>query len=174
MKKAHWLALSSALLINTAGAASQDIVIDLVSVDSAPRSIGYVTVSETPYGLLFSPHLTNLSPGTHGFHMHENGSCAVGTSPDGKVIVALAAGGHFDPQHTKKHMGPYGEGHLGDLPVLPVSADGTVEYEVLAPRLKSLDQLKGRTLMIHAGSDNHMDLPTPLGGGGARVACGVI
>lgn len=28
--------------------------------------------------------------------------------------------------------------------------------------------------MIHAGSDNHADHPQPLGGGGARVACGVI
>jgi len=28
--------------------------------------------------------------------------------------------------------------------------------------------------MIHAGSDNYADEPKPLGGGGSRVACGVI
>jgi len=28
--------------------------------------------------------------------------------------------------------------------------------------------------MIHAGGDNYADQPAPLGGGGARVACGVI
>jgi len=44
---------------------------------------------------------------------------------------------------------------------------------VLAPRLKLAD-LPGRSLMVHAGGDNHADHPAPLGGGGARVACGVI
>ncbi len=28
--------------------------------------------------------------------------------------------------------------------------------------------------MVHKGGDNHSDHPQPLGGGGARVACGVI
>jgi Cu-Zn family superoxide dismutase len=34
--------------------------------------------------------------------------------------------------------------------------------------------VKGRSLMIHAGGDNYADQPAPLGGGGARVACGAI
>jgi len=45
---------------------------------------------------------------------------------------------------------------------------------VLAPRLKRLEELKGHALMVHAGGDNYADQPKPLGGGGARVACGVI
>lgn len=44
---------------------------------------------------------------------------------------------------------------------------------VLAPRLK-LSDLSGRALMIHAGGDNHSDQPAMLGGGGARIICGVI
>jgi Cu-Zn family superoxide dismutase len=28
--------------------------------------------------------------------------------------------------------------------------------------------------MIHAGGDTYSDMPAPLGGGGARLACGVI
>ena len=44
---------------------------------------------------------------------------------------------------------------------------------LLAPRIK-LSEIKGRSLMIHAGGDNYSDDPKPLGGGGARVACGVI
>ena len=47
-----------------------------------------------------------------------------------------------------------------------------LEGTVLAPRLK-LDDLQGRALMIHSGADNHADHPAPLGGGGARVGCGV-
>lgn len=55
-----------------------------------------------------------------------------------------------------------------------MTADGIANYPVLAPRLKTLSQIKGRALMIHAGADNHSDMPKPLGGGGDRVACGVI
>jgi Cu-Zn family superoxide dismutase len=40
--------------------------------------------------------------------------------------------------------------------------------------LKSLGDIKGLALMVHQGGDNHSDHPQPLGGGGARVACGVI
>ena len=50
---------------------------------------------------------------------------------------------------------------------------GVANNPVLAPRLKMAD-LRGRSLMIHAGGDNHADHPAPLGGGGPRVACGVI
>jgi Cu-Zn family superoxide dismutase len=28
--------------------------------------------------------------------------------------------------------------------------------------------------MIHAGGDNHAEHPAPLGGGGPRIACGVV
>jgi Cu-Zn family superoxide dismutase len=92
---------------------------------------------------------------------------------DGKPVAGLAAGGHYDPAGTGKHEGPYGNGHLGDLPPLYVGPDGRATQPVLAPRLK-LSDLKGRSLMIHAGGDNYSDKPEPLGGGGARVACGVV
>jgi Cu-Zn family superoxide dismutase len=92
---------------------------------------------------------------------------------DGKMVAALAAGGHFDPAGTKKHAAPWGDGHLGDLPPLFVDASGVATQPVLAPRLKAAD-IVGRSIMVHAGGDNHADHPAPLGGGGARVACGVV
>ncbi len=64
--------------------------------------------------------------------------------------------------------------HLGDLPALYVTHDGKATYPVLAPRLSELKELDGRSLMLHAGGDNHDDHPEPLGGGGARIACGII
>lgn len=173
MKSALLLGLISAAAMCTAQAASYDVQMNLVSVDEAPQAIGVITVTQTPYGLMFTPHLKNLSVGAHGFHVHENGSCEAGVK-DSIKVAALAAGGHFDPGKTVKHLGPYGAGHLGDLPALYVAADGTANYPVLAPRLKKIAEVKGRALMIHAGADNHSDMPTPLGGGGARVACGVI
>ncbi|MCD6047390.1 MAG: sodC [Gammaproteobacteria bacterium] len=129
------------------------------------KFIGNVTISETPYGLLFTPNLKGLSPGLHGFHIHQNPSCADN---------GMAAGGHLDPEKTARHEGPYGKGHLGDLPVLPVLCDGTATTSELAPRLKSLSEVKGHSLMIHEGGDNYSDQPKPLGGGGGRMVCGVI
>jgi Cu-Zn family superoxide dismutase len=63
---------------------------------------------------------------------------------------------------------------MGDLPLLKADADGKITGSVVSPRLKSLDEVKGRALMIHVGGDNYSDEPKPLGGGGARFACGVI
>ena len=58
--------------------------------------------------------------------------------------------------------------------LLTVLHDGTATNPVLAPRLKKLDEVRGHSIMIHAGGDNHSDHPAPLGGGGPRMACGVI
>jgi Cu-Zn family superoxide dismutase len=88
-------------------------------------------------------------------------------------VAALGAGGHLDPAGTGRHGEPWGDGHLGDLPALVVAADGSADMPVLAPRLKLAD-VRGRSLMVHAGGDNHSDHPQALGGGGARVACGII
>jgi Cu-Zn family superoxide dismutase len=90
------------------------------------------------------------------------------------MTPAGAAGGHLDPAMTGKHEGPEGLGHLGDLPLVTVAADGSVSGTAVAPRIKDVSALKGRALMIHAGGDNYSDAPAPLGGGGARLACGVV
>ena len=71
------------------------------------------------------------------------------------------------------YIGPMGEGHLGDLPRVDVAADGSARASLTAPRIKDVAALKGKTLMLHAGGDNYSDTP-PLGGGGARYACGVL
>lgn len=88
------------------------------------------------------------------------------------IVPGLAAGGHYDPGKTGRHEGPSGKGHLGDLPQLMVDAAGNARRVSWAPRLKTSD-IRGRALMIHAGPDNYQDVPKVLGGGGARVACGV-
>src|SRR4051812_6755392 len=90
------------------------------------------------------------------------------------AVAGGAAGGHWDPEGTRQHRGPQGGGHLGDLPALDVAADGTAKERLPAPRITDLDRLKGHALVIHAGDDNYADQPLPLGGGGGRIACGVI
>jgi Cu-Zn family superoxide dismutase len=145
----------------------------LVTASGTGKMIGSVTITESKNGLVFTPSLTDLPPGTHGFHVHETGSCAA-NEKDGKPVAAGAAGGHFDPNGTKQHLGPNGGGHLGDLPPVSVGANGRADVAVTAPRLTKLAEVKGKALMIHAGGDNYADKPAPLGGGGARIACGII
>lgn len=106
----------------------------------------------------------------HGFHVHQNPDC--GMTDDG---LGMKAGGHWDPEKKGVHSFPWDKnGHKGDLPGLFVAADGTAVMPVLAPKLKSVNELKGHSLMIHVGGDNYHDHPAKLGGGGARMACGII
>lgn len=169
------LSLAGACLLASSmatSAAEVTVSLNLAEKQGDGAAIGTVRIVETPYGLAFHPTLKGLPPGLHGFHIHEKPSCAPGEA-GGAVVPAGAAGGHLDPQGSKKHGEPWGDGHLGDLPPLFVGADGNATSPVLGPRLKLAD-VKSRSLMVHAGGDNHADHPMPLGGGGARVGCGVI
>jgi Cu-Zn family superoxide dismutase len=148
------------------------VKVNLVNEQGVGKEIGTITASDSTYGLILTPQLSDLAPGLHGFHVHAKPDCSQAMQ-GGHEVPALAAGGHYDPANTGKHEGPYGNGHLGDLPALYVAADGKATLPVLAPRLKTAD-IMGKSLMIHAGSDNYSDTPAPLGGGGARVACGVV
>jgi Cu-Zn family superoxide dismutase len=148
------------------------IPMSLVDASGAAKPVGTITAGNSGYGLMLKPALKGLPPGLHGFHVHENPSCDP-ADKDGQKTAGQAAGGHYDPAKTGRHEGPYGAGHLGDLPAIYVDAEGKAETVVLAPRLRLAD-LAGRSLMIHAGGDNHADHPAPLGGGGARIACGVV
>ena len=171
-RQLQFLLFIGALSIGAAAQADTTVTMNLVDENGVGKEIGKVTITESQYGVVLTPELTGLTPGMHGFHMHENPSCEP-KEKDGKKVPALAAGGHNDPAGTKRHGSPWGDGHQGDLPALSVDATGNANQPVLAPRAKMAD-LKGRSLMIHAGGDNYADLPDPLGGGGARIACGVI
>ena len=107
----------------------------------------------------------------HGLHIHAGGSCDA-TQEGDKTIAAGAAGPHFDPGNTKTHKGPDGNGHAGDLRMVKVKSDGTGILETTSTRF-TLDQLVGKTVVLHANADNYTDNP-PNGGSGARIACGVI
>lgn len=150
---------------------SQVVQVHAVSAQGVGEAIGTVTFQNTVTGLKITPKLTKLTPGAHGFHIHEKGSCEP-AEKDGVKQAALAAGGHFNPNSAPNHGTP-NTGHLGDLPVLQVDAAGNASTPVIAPRL-TLQTIQGLSVMVHAGGDNYSDQPKPLGGGGERVACGVI
>ena len=152
-----------ATLLFTLSTYAASITVKIYGTDDKHQKKGTVTFADSPGGLSISPHLHDLSPGPHGFHIHQNASC---------LDKGMAAGGHLDPEHTNTHLGPYEKGHLGDLPVLYVNAEGETRSSLIAPRL-STEDIKGHSIMLHAGGDNYTDTPS-MGGGGPRVACGVI
>ena len=157
------------------GSGPRIVTVSMFKIDAngIGPEIGTVTLSDSRGGLRIVPKLAGLPPGPHGFHLHENPRCEAGMK-DGKMMAGLAAGGHYDPNATGKHVGPLGDGgHRGDLPVLTVDADGTATQPVNALRL-SVNDTRGRSFVIHDGGDNFSDQPKPLGGGGARIACGVV
>lgn len=165
--------LTLAIGLGFAGAAhALDVEMHKVTPEGVGESLGTLSLSDSPEGLKLSPALNGLPGPMHGFHIHEKPSCEPGEK-DGKPGAALAAGGHYDPEHTGKHEGPAGHGHKGDLPLLVVDAQGNANTAVVAPRLKLAD-VAGHSIMIHVKGDNYSDQPEKLGGGGARYACGVV
>ncbi len=139
--------------VSTAGsavsAAQATVQVQRLELQGGEDVVGTVTLRDTEFG---------LTPGVHGFHVHANPDC--GAADKGGKMVG-------------QHEGPVGHGHLGDLPVLVVDRDGNAAMPVFARRLKTSDVV-GHSVMIHAGGDDYSDDPKPLGGGGARVARGVI
>lgn len=151
---------------------ASNISVDMKDLDSG-KTVGSILIEQNEYGVVFTPNLSGLPSGLHGFHIHENNSCDK-SEKNGETILGGAAGGHYDPMKTGKHGFPWSNNnHLGDLPPLYIDIAGNAVQPVLAPRIK-LSNISGRSLMIHAGSDNHSDHPKPFGGGGARLVCGVI
>ncbi len=145
----------------------------LLSVDEQGQKIGTVIISDTLDGLLFQVDINGLPSGEHGFHIHEYGSCQPMRDKTGKVILAALAGNHYDPQKTNTHLGPDGAGHKGDLPFLMADKNGKVKTSFYNYHL-SLNEIRGKSFVIHQSGDNYSDTPVPLGGGGNRIACGII
>jgi superoxide dismutase, Cu-Zn family len=167
------LAMMAAAIALPAMAADVTVTMRKVTQDGTSDTLGTIIVSGTEGGTNFTMHLHGLPPGPHGFHLHENANCGP-TLMNGIRIPGGAAGEILDPDFTGKHEGPTGEGHLGDLPVLDVQPDGTATQTLAAPRLKDVEALKGRALIIQVGGDNYKDTPMRDGGGGGRLACGVV
>ncbi|MDB5429011.1 MAG: superoxide dismutase [Caulobacter sp.] len=144
---------------------------DLKAADGS--SAGTVRLTEAPGGVLLKIEVKGLTPGWHGVHFHEKGDCS---SADFK-----SAGGHVHGAAAAVHglLNPAAT-EAGDLPNLFVAADGTGAAEMYSPSV-SLKGARGRpalldadgaALVVHASPDDHMT--QPIGGAGARVACGVI
>lgn len=157
-------------LAAAAHAAEKVVEINAITAEGTGKAIGTINVAESSGGLSLKVSVSDVADGDHGFHVHEKGDCGPGEK-DGKKEAGLAAGPHFDPEGTKTHKGPGGNGHAGDLPKLTATG-GKIDQTVMAPGLKLAD-ISGRSFMIHEAGDNYSDEPAN-GGGKGRIACGVI
>jgi len=136
--------------------------------------VGRAAFVDTPHGLAARIVVPALPPGDYGMHVHERGLCGPGWSDaDQRVIPAGAAGPHFDPSKSKSHRGPGGGGHAGDLPRLRVRGRRGADQRFTMHGV-SVQDVIGRSLIVHVGGDNYADTPLPNGGAGARQLCGAI
>jgi Cu-Zn family superoxide dismutase len=127
---------------------------------------GIVTFIQEGSGVRVVAEVTGLSPGKHGFHIHEFGD---GTAPDG-----VSLGGHFNPGNTA-HGGPDDkERHVGDLGNLEADKSGRAKYNRLDTRisLSGRNSITGRSVVIKEKADDYKTQPG--GGAGLRIAYGII
>ncbi|MHC1701635.1 MAG: superoxide dismutase family protein [Humidesulfovibrio sp.] len=128
---------------------------------------GTMTFAQQGDKVLITGQFTGLTPGAHGFHIHEKGDCS--------AMDATSAGGHFNP-FGQRHGDPSKPAHhAGDLPMLVAGASGQARFNALMDGI-TLDSgpgnIVGRSIVVHADPDDFTTQPT--GNSGARVACGVI
>lgn len=140
---------------------------EIIGADGAP--IGTANLIEGPNGVLLRVKLDagGLTPGWHGLHLHQIGDCSDhGTFKLSGGHVGKVAGGHG----LLNTAGPEG----GDIPNIWAAADGSAGYEAFTrlTEMSALADADGSALLIHTAEDDHMT--QPIGGAGARVACGVI
>lgn len=115
--------------------------------------------------------VTGLTPGKHGFHVHEFGDNTNG---------CVSAGAHYNP-HNKEHGGPEDSvRHAGDLGNVEANDKGVAAVNISDKQISLSGQYSviGRTLVVHADPDDlgkgGHELSKSTGNAGARVACGVI
>ena len=155
---------------------------DTVNLKSAEGGeAGTVTFTPKGDGVEIEVEVTGLTPGFHGFHIHETGTC----EPDAPMGAFDTAGGHY-ATGSQTH----GD-HVGDMPTLFASEDGTARATFATDRftLEDLADDDGSAVMVHADQDNQANIPDryragkqpgpdmdtlDTGDAGDRVACGVI
>jgi superoxide dismutase, Cu-Zn family len=106
--------------------------------------------------------VSELSPGSHGFHIHEKGDCS---AEDG-----MSAGGHFNPT-GKPHGDSYApDHHVGDMRMLVTDANGnaslTAELNPMTVGAGTTDII-GEAVVVHKDANDYKTQPT--GNSGARV-----
>ncbi len=166
-------ALAATLFAGTAIAADAPANQRIELKNSTGASVGSAVLSNAPKGVLMRIELKGVAPGWHGLHFHEKGDCSKSDF--------TSAGGHVHGGPTMVHglLNPDAN-EAGDLPNVFVAADGTANAEIFTTFVslggvdgrEDLTDKDGSAIVVHANADDHKT--QPIGGAGARIACGVI
>jgi Cu-Zn family superoxide dismutase len=147
----------------------KEAVVEFQSTSMQSDVLGKATLKETSDGLSIDVALTGVPEGAHGFHIHQNGSCA---------DQGNAAGGHFDPdhvQHGELMKDGFAHAHAGDFGNIVANKEGVANLKLTLPKLNlsTTDQygVAGRAIILHEKADN---FGQPTGDAGGRIACGII
>jgi superoxide dismutase, Cu-Zn family len=127
---------------------------------------GTVTFVKVDGGIKITADITGLTPGKHGFHIHEFGDCS---APD-----FTSAGPHFMVAGESHGAPSEPSSHQGDMGNLVADTNGIAHMEWVDPHISfdGPNSILGRSVVVHEKED---DLKTqPTGNSGARIACGVI
>lgn len=161
--------LTMALVVTLVAVAQAQLMTKAVAVLSPTKgsiASGTVTFTKLQTGVKIVADVSGLTPGPHGFHVHEFGDCS---APD-----ASSAGGHFNPSRAQ-HGAPNSPlRHAGDFGNLVADVSGKAHYERVDTMISfdGANSIIGRAVIVHENVD---DLKTqPTGNAGGRVACGVI
>lgn len=133
---------------------------------------GIVTFTEVADGVRVDAHITGLTPGKHGFHVHEFGDCS---AADGSAARASAAGDHFNPAKSPHGEPNAAERHEGDMGNIEADDSGAAKLNYVDHTLSLHDGAKsiiGRAVIVHEKADDLKSQPS--GDAGGRIACGVI
>lgn len=136
-----------------------------VSGSSVSGTVNF-TAEPATGGLTLDITLAGLTPGSHGFHIHENGDCS---AEDG-----TSAGGHYNPTDVD-HGAPTDEvHHVGDMGNIVADENGSVDTKMVMNDLvlSGENSIIGKAVIVHGGEDDLTSQPS--GDAGPRVACGVI
>ena len=106
-----------------------------LSENGKGKIVGSIEVKEQGKGIAIHVVASGLKPGQYGFHMHEKNTMSNTTDDKGNTVIGGGLGGHWDPDNTHKHAGPHGDGHRGDLEMLQVGKEGTVDQTVISTRI---------------------------------------
>ncbi len=127
---------------------------------------GTVTFHEQTDGTHIHAQLHSLTPGKHGFHIHDLGDCSC---TDG-----MCTKGHFNPTN-QPHGGPNSKKrHVGDMGNIIADEQGnaTLNFVDKIVTLNGPHTIIGRSIIVHADEDDLVSQPS--GNAGARIGCGVI
>lgn len=129
------------------------------------KAEGKVLFTKVDGGVEIVGEFSGLTPGEHGFHVHEFGDCSMA---DGKC-----AGGHFNPEGKEHGKPDAAVRHVGDFGNIKAGADGKASYKRVDKLItfSGPHSIIGRAIIIHAAPD---DFSQPVGNAGARIGCGVI